>query len=49
MGFVSSMMNATTNAINFRARFIQKVPIQKYNSKTQSYEPLRANFVEVDP
>lgn len=49
MGFVSSMMNAATNAINFRARFIQKVPIQKYNSKTQSYEPLRANFVEVDP
>lgn len=47
--FVSSMMNATTNAINFRARFIQKVPIQKYNNKTQSYEPIRANFLELDP
>ena len=43
------MMNATTNTINFRARFIQKVPIQKYNNKTQSYEPIRANFVELDP
>ena len=43
------MINATTNEINFRARFIQKVPIQKYNNKTQSYEPIRANFVELDP
>lgn len=43
------MMNITTNTINFKARFVSKTEIKKYNDKTNSYEPKIATIVEIDP
>lgn len=48
--YLNSMMiqNNYTN-LNFKAKFIQKTSILKYNQKNKSYNQALASFVEYDP
>ena len=45
----TNMITNNYNSINFGARFINNVKIQKYNDETNSYDNVKASFVEFDP
>lgn len=38
-----------SNSINFRAKLLHPVEIQKYDHKTKEYSPSEASFIEIDP
>lgn len=45
----TNMITNNYNSINFGARFINNVKLQKYNDETNSYDNVKASFVEFDP
>lgn len=43
------LIQNNSNNLNFKARFLQKIPVSKYNNKTKNYDKFLASFVEFDP